>query len=317
MLTEEEIKKTDLYGDLVAAAGEDSVRVNEPLSLHTTFRIGGPADIFVYVKDTAVMLSLLRLLRQAGEDFFILGNGSNLLVSDEGFRGVILCTAKGMREARVDVSSSVMTVGAGMMLSEAVTLARANSLDGLSFASGIPGTVGGALVMNAGAFGSEMKDVVTEAYAIDLDTEFPTEIKLDAPALDFHYRGSIAERRHLVFTGAKMRLFPGDQAAITARMEELAASRREKQPLEYPSAGSTFKRPEGYFAGKLIMEAGLKGYSIGGAQVAEKHCGFVVNRGGATADDVYRLMREIEERVFEDSGVRLSPEILFLGAFGD
>ena len=306
-----------LHKKLNEIAGEGNALRNEIMSGHTTFRIGGPADHFVRVKDKETLLELVSFLRLNDEPFFVLGNGSNLLVSDRGIRGVVLHMASGLRELEIDPETGDVYAGAGLLLSEVVAACAKESLDGLTFASGIPGTVGGALVMNAGAYGSEMTDVVVSADAIDLDADTPLEITLSHDELGFHYRGSVTERRNLIFTGTRLKLYKGDEKLIRERIEELSKERRSKQPLEYPSAGSTFKRPEGHFAGKLIMDAGLRGYREGDAEVSEKHCGFVVNRGKATAADVRRLMDGVKSKVLDAFGVTLEPEILFVGEFDE
>ena len=240
--------------------------------------------------------------------FFVLGNGSNLLVNDTGYRGIILQT--GSRMNSISVQGDHIFAKAGATLAQVARAAMEQGLTGLEFASGIPGTVGGGVVMNAGAYGGEMSQVVTQVNVVSREGEL---LELDNGTMEFGYRTSIIRQSPFIVTEVTFRLEPGDRSVIKGKMEELAARRREKQPLEYPSAGSTFKRPEGYFAGKLIMEAGLKGFRIGGACVSEKHCGFVVNTGNATARDVRDVITEIQARVRRQFRVELEPEIVFLG----
>ena len=242
--------------------------------------------------------------------YFILGNGSNLLVGDRGFRGFVINIMDNMNDIKVD--GGIIKAQAGAMLIKVSRAARDNSLTGLEFASGIPGTIGGAIYMNAGAYGGEMKDVVIQVTAMDAEGEIYT---FGTDELEFSYRHSVIQQRDLIVLDVTMKLAAGDQKIIDDRMSELAVARRTKQPLEYPSAGSTFKRPEGYFAGKLIMDAGLRGYRVGDAQVSEKHCGFVVNRGNATADDVIKLIDDVKAKVSEEYDVVLEPEVRMIGEF--
>lgn len=295
---------------LTRAVGEDRILTNESMSRHTTFRIGGPADVFAVPRTVEEAAEIVRICREQGVPYYVIGNGSNLLVSDAGCRGVILQLYKNLSE--IAVEGDTMTVQAGAMLSVMAKRALEYGLAGFEFASGIPGTVGGAVVMNAGAYGGEMKDVLEEVTVLTADGAVKT---VPAAELELGYRHSVIPERDWIVLGAKLRLQKGDPKQIGARMEELRQQRVAKQPLDLPSAGSTFKRPEGNFAGKLIMEAGLRGFSVGDAQVSEKHCGFVVNKGKATAADVYRLIREVTARVREHSGVTLEPEVKLLGEF--
>ena len=300
----------DLYRELCAAAGTEAVLVNEPMSRHTTFRIGGPADYFVMPSENGQIRDVIRMCREQAVPYYVMGNGSNLLVGDRGFRGVIIQIGRNM--SRIDVAGTRIRVQAGALLSKVASAALEASLAGMEFASGIPGTLGGALRMNAGAYGGEMKDIVRGAEVLTAEGEIRQLL------VDEHSRAlrtSVIARNDYVALGAELSLEPGDPKEIRAKMEELKRRRIEKQPLEYGSAGSTFKRPEGHFAGKLIEEAGLRGYTVGGAQVSEKHCGFVINRGGATAADVMQLMRDVTERVKENSGVTLEPEVKRIGEF--
>ena len=286
----------------------DNIHLQEPMAGHTTFRIGGPADCFVQLEDEEQLRKVRRYLGLAGVPFFVLGNGSNLLVDDAGYRGVVLQIGQKMSD--ISVQGCHIIAKAGATLRQVAAAALEHGLAGFEFASGIPGTVGGGVVMNAGAYGGEMSQVVNQVRVVSKEGE---SMELDNDTMEFRYRGSVIRGSAFTVTEVTFRLEPGDREAIRAKMEELAARRREKQPLEYPSAGSTFKRPEGHFAGKLIMEAGFAGYRIGGAQVSETHCGFVINTGDATARDVRALIEEIQARVKERFRVDLEPEIVFLG----
>ncbi len=289
---------------------EERLHLNEPMSRHTTFRVGGEAKVLAEIENADELVTLLSYLKKVDEPYFIKGNGSNLLVSDKGYDGVI--PELGSRFSSVTVQGEMITAEAGALMSQIAQTACKEGLTGLEFASGIPGTIGGGVVMNAGAYDGELKDVITSVTVLNEDGEFWT---LDNRDMEFGYRTSVIRKRPFVVTSVTMRLRKGDPEAISSRMEELNRRRREKQPLEYPSAGSTFKRPEGYFAGKLIMDAGLRGFSIGGAAVSEKHCGFVINRGNATASDVYEVICEVRERVKDRFGVELEPEVIMLGDF--
>ena len=300
----------NIYDKVVDIVGEENVHTDEPMSRHTTFRIGGNADYFVKPGNADEVAAVIVVCREYNIPYFILGNGSNLLVSDDGYRGMIINIMDNMDSVTVD--GRIITAQAGAMLVRVSVMARDNALTGLEFASGIPGTIGGAVYMNAGAYGGEMKNVVKTVRAID---EYGRIYELDSEKMDFSYRHSIVEERKLIVLEVTLELEHGSREAIDDRMKELAEARRSKQPLEYPSAGSTFKRPEGYFAGKLIMDAGLRGYSVGGAQVAEKHCGFVINKGGAPASDVVELIRDVQHDVDDKFGVTLEPEVKMLGEF--
>lgn len=290
--------------------GEAKVLTEEPMASHTTFRIGGPADYYVMPETTEELAEVIKLCKEENFPYFILGNGSNLLVGDKGFRGVVIQLYKNFDGIRID--GTKVTAKAGAMLIRAAKEAGKAGLTGLEFASGIPGTIGGAMVMNAGAYGGEMKDVVSEVKVLTKEGEIRT---LTAKDMQFRYRGSVIEDQGYIVLEAVMQLKEGNLTEIQSRMEELSAQRKAKQPIEYPSAGSTFKRPEGYFAGKLIMDAGLRGFSVGGAQVSEKHCGFVINAGGATAADVMQLMKEVSDKVEAQFGVPLEPEVKRIGEF--
>lgn len=281
----------------------------EPMSRHTTFRIGGPARYFISPAGEEDLAAVLRVCRENRIPWRILGNGSNLLVSDSGCEGVVISTE---RFCRGQVEGSEVRAGAGMLLSRAAHLALEHSLTGMEFAAGIPGSAGGALVMNAGAYGSEMKNILKEARVMTPEGDV---LVLPAEELELGYRTSCIPSRGYIVLEAVFGLTAGDHAAIEAQMKDLAARRKDKQPLEYPSAGSTFKRPAGYFAGRLIEDAGLRGYQMGGAQVSEKHCGFVINSGNATAADVMGLCSHVKEAVKACSGVELEMEVKRWGEF--
>ena len=301
---------TSMYEYIRTIVPEERLLFHEPMSRHTTFRVGGEAECMAVVETKEELSKLVSYLGRIGQDYFVLGNGSNLLVGDKGYRGIIV--KLGPRLSAVGVEKNHIAAGAGVLLSKVASVARDAGLSGLEFAAGIPGSLGGAIVMNAGAYGGEMKQVVQMVRVMDKEGEILT---LDNDTMEFGYRTSIIRDRPFIVLGVVLKLTPGDKEEISARMEELMKQRKSKQPLEYPSAGSTFKRPEGYYAGKLIMDAGLRGYRIGGAQVSEKHCGFVVNAGGATAADIREVIEEVQERVKDRFHVRLEPEVIFLGDF--
>lgn len=285
------------------------VRINEPMKAHTSFKVGGPADWFVMPETKEELFAVLDICRRADLPWYMLGNGSNLLISDSGLRGVVISTKK---FDRLDPCDTTLRVGAGVLLSRAAAAALKEGLTGLEFAAGIPGTVGGAVVMNAGAYGSEMKDVLKQVTVLDREG---TVLTLSPEELKMGYRTSrIPDEGYLVLE-AEFLLNKGDKDAIKEQMDELAAKRREKQPLEYPSAGSTFKRPAGHFAGKLIEDAGLKGFTVGGAAVSDKHAGFVINKGGASAADIASLCRQVQAEVLKQTGIQLELEIRLLGDF--
>ena len=302
--------KEEMRQKFIEIFGNNRVLFDEPMSQHTTFRIGGPADVFVMPENYEQIREVLRLCKEEKLPFFVLGNGSNLLVSDSGYRGVIIQMDRNMEEIRLD--GEEIHACAGALLSSVAVAARNASLTGFEFAGGIPGTIGGAAVMNAGAYGGELKDVLKEVTVMTREGEILT---IPADKLEMGYRTSIIKTAGYLVLEAVISLKKGDEQKIRAVMKELSERRTEKQPLDYPSAGSTFKRPEGYFAGKLIMDSGLRGYRAGGAQVSEKHCGFVINAGGATAEDVRSLMDHVIRVVREKYGVTLEPEVKFLGDF--
>ena len=282
----------------------------EPMSRHTSFRTGGEADCLLQIRSVEQLQRILSYLRKTGNEYFLLGNGTNLLVSDRGYQGVVLQIGGGL--SGISIEGEKIRVQAGALLSKTAKAAMDAGLAGLEFASGIPGSVGGGIVMNAGAYDGEMKQIVEQVTVLNEDGEL---MELDCDTMEFGYRTSVIRNRSFVVVEALLSLQKGDPEQILAKMADFAQRRRAKQPLEYPSAGSTFKRPEGYFAGKLIMDSGMRGRRVGGAQVSEKHCGFIVNTGNATSEDVAELMIEVQERVKERFGVMLEPEIVKLGKF--
>ena len=283
---------------------------HQPMKEYTTFRVGGEAECLIMIQQEEELAKLIPYLNRIEQDYFILGNGSNLLVGDKGYRGIVLKFDGEMEQ--ITVNGTHVTAKAGALLSKVAVTARDNGLTGLEFAAGIPGSIGGGIVMNAGAYDGEMKQVVESVRVMDCDGQINV---LDNDTMEFGYRTSIIKNRPFIVLEVVLRLAEGDREQIGARMEELMQLRRSKQPLEYPSAGSTFKRPEGYYAGKLIMDAGLRGYRIGGAQVADKHCGFIINTGKATAADIREVIEEVQQRVRERFHVSLEPEVVFLGDF--
>ena len=279
---------------------------NELMTCHTTFNIGGPADLFVEVSDVNKLPEILKVIKEEGLPVTVIGKGSNLLVSDNGVDGVVLCIC----DEAIKVDGLEIECAAGLRLTKLCLAAKNSSLSGLEFACGIPGTVGGAVFMNAGAYGGEINDVLVSCTSVDLDGNVKVRRKEE---LKHGYRTSIYKDNNEIIISAKFSLQTGDSEQIRARMEELLSKRKQKQPLEFPSAGSTFKRPEGYFAGTLIEECGLKGRSVGGAEVSVKHAGFVINKGGATCDDVENLIKLIKSTVLKEKGVELETEVIRLG----
>ena len=288
----------------------ENIHIQEVMAAHTTFRVGGPADCLVELENVQQLQNIQHYLHLVGIPYVILGNGSNVLVSDEGYRGVVLQVANRMN--RITVEGNRIVAQAGALMSQVAKAALENGLTGMEFASGIPGTVGGGVVMNAGAYGGEMSQNVTSVTVVNGKGEI---MELENESMEFGYRYSTIRNQPFTVTEVSFELKPGEKDAIKATMDDLSARRREKQPLEYPSAGSTFKRPEGHFAGELIMNAGLRGFQIGGAKVSDKHCGFVINAGNATAADIMALIREVQMCVKEKFHVDLEPEVVFLGKF--
>lgn len=298
-----------LLRELESVLEKEQILREEPMSRHTTFRTGGPADILLTPKESQIA-EVREILRKHQIPVTIIGNGSNLLVGDKGIRGAVIEVGKQMQDVRAD--GDCVTAGAGALLPKVAQEAYSYGLSGMEFAAGIPGSVGGAMVMNAGAYGGEMKDIVTKVKVMTSRGEI---LELDTAQMDFGYRHScIIEKEYFVLE-ASFLLHPADRRIIRQKMDELRDKRVSKQPLEYPSAGSTFKRPEGYYAGKLIMDAGLAGYTVGGAQVSGKHCGFVINSNHATAADVLGVIRHVQKTVKEQFGVELETEVKMLGEF--
>lgn len=300
--------KKEWMNQLSSIVVNGRVCTEEPMSQHTTFKTGGMVDVFVEPFGIEELKETIKLLK--GEPFYLIGNGSNLLVSDHGLKGVALHLADGFRE--ITVEGNLITCGAAATLSQIARAALSHSLRGFEFAAGIPGSLGGAIVMNAGAYDGEMKQVVKRVTLMSYEGEI---VEKDAEEMHFSYRHSILKEQPFIVLEAVIALEVGDQTQIKEKMDDLAEKRRRKQPLEYPSAGSTFKRPEGYFAAKLIEDAGLKGFRMGGAQVSPKHAGFVINENNASSADIYALIKEIQKKVKNTSGVAIEPEVICLGEF--
>lgn len=298
----------DIYKELSNIVNEDNVLVNEPMSEHTTFRTGGKADYYVTPSAPGQVVELLRLCEDNNIRYHIHGNGSNVLFADEGYRGVVIGIGKRMSD--ISCEGNVIAAQAGTTLSALAAAAADRSLAGLEFASGIPGTFGGAVTMNAGAYGGEMKDVLVSATVCDRKGNIS---ELSNEELELGYRTSIIQKKNYIVLEATLKLMPGNEEDIRAKMKDYNGRRREKQPLEYGSAGSTFKRPEGHFAGQLIEQCGLKGYRVGDAAVSEKHAGFVINIGNATSNDVMAVIRHVQETVRAECGVELETEVKIIG----
>ena len=298
------LKYRDLFEKIYS---ENEIMIDENMSNHIYFKVGGPADILVSPSSINQLLETLKICKENNIPYYIIGNGSNLLVKDGGIRGVVI---KIVNLNKIQSRGNFIKAEAGVLLKDVSKRAVENSLTGFEFACGIPGSVGGAVFMNAGAYDGEIKNVIKEAEVIDQNGNL---IFLDKEQLELGYRTSKVMKENYVVVSALFQLEEGNEEKIQGRVDELTAKREEKQPLEYPSAGSTFKRPEGYFAGKLIQDAGLKGYSIGGAAVSSKHSGFVINKGGATAKDILDLIAHIQKEVKDQFGVDLYPEVRILG----
>ncbi|MBO5081911.1 MAG: UDP-N-acetylmuramate dehydrogenase [Lachnospiraceae bacterium] len=303
--------KTEVYKQLSELLPLAEILYDEPMSKHTTFRVGGAADVFVRIASEEQLKVLIPELVKSEIPYYVIGKGSNLLVGDKGFRGVVIQLDEAFE--KIKVNNNIVTACAGASMAKIAKTALQNSLTGFEFAAGIPGCVGGGVIMNAGAYGGEMKDVVSKVRVLCKDgniKEYTNE------AMSFGYRFSALKNKpEYIVLEVEIILEPGNEEEILAKMQDLAKRRKDKQPLEYPSAGSTFKRPEGYFAGKLIGDAGLSGYSVGDAEVSEKHNGFVINRGNATAADVRTLIETIQCKVYEQFGVNLEREVIYLGEF--
>lgn len=299
----------ELLKKLEQILNENQIKINEPLDRHTTFRVGGPADLYLAPEEIGLS-AVMRILSEEKMHVTVIGNGSNLLIGDKGIRGAVVEIGRQMSEIFVD--GEYVRAKAGAFLSNTAQKAYQNGLSGLEFAAGIPGSVGGAIVMNAGAYGGEMKDIVDYVKVLSRNGEI---LKLSNAQMEFGYRNSCVLKNEYLVLEAAFKLKKSDPAEIGKKMDSLREQRRSKQPLEYPSAGSTFKRPEGYFAGKLIMDAGLSGYTVGGAKVSEKHCGFVVNYKDASSADILAVIRHVQKTVKERFGVDLQTEVKMLGEF--
>lgn len=323
---EEQVMCKTIYGDIYTKlediTGSSHIRADEPMSRHTTFRTGGKASIFVETINITQLKETLNVVAKYNVPYFVLGNGSNVLVRDEGYEGVIIKLADSFNDTLLyderDISYKEIPEGMETLTVSAygqeklVTVAKEVSrrgYTGMEPLSGIPGTIGGAVAMNAGAYGTEINDIIDSAVVMDTRGNIKT---LSREELDLSYRNSVVQSKGLIVLKAVFRLNKGEQQKIDERLKECQNARLEKQPLEYPSAGSTFKRPEGYFAGKLIQDAGLKGYTEGGAQVSEKHCGFVINKNNATASDIIQVINHVRDKVYEEFNVMLEPEIKIL-----
>jgi UDP-N-acetylmuramate dehydrogenase len=290
--------------------GNFNIKHNELMSEHTSFKVGGPADIFIEPKNLEELKKALGFVREHNIPYYVIGNGTNLLIGDKGIRGAIIKVGENF--GAIEITGDEVIAECGVLLSTLSKMVARSTLTGLEFASGIPGYLGGAIAMNAGAYGGEMKDVVEWVEALDGNLELRRYTNSE---MEFIYRKSIVEPRNLIVIRCKMKLKKGNQEEINSTMSDLSLKRKTKQPLHLPSAGSTFKRPPGYYAGKLIEDAGLRGFSIGGAQVSELHCGFVVNKGNATARDVYDLIKHVQQTVFNQFGVMIETEVKMLGEF--
>lgn len=297
----------DILNIISSIVPKENIKTKELLKKHTTFRIGGYADFFVSPENNGQLSKLVKALNDNNIKYYILGNGSNILAPDEGYEGVIIYIGENMSD--IEVSGTKIVAGAGALLSRTAKEALKCSLAGMEFAAGIPGSIGGAVVMNAGAYGGEMRDIIVSATVCDRNGNISI---LTNEELELSYRHSIIEEKEYIVLECEINLKKGKAEDIKAVMDDFSSRRREKQPLEYPSAGSTFKRPTGYFAGKLIEDAGLKGYTVGGAKVSEKHSGFVINTGNATAEDVRSLIKYVSEEVYRQFGVVIEPEVKIL-----
>lgn len=288
---------------------ESRILENESMAKHISFRVGGCADYYVNCTDRKELSSLLSFLTEEGVPHMLIGNGSNLLFRDSGYRGVIIHLEGEFQDC--EVQGDTVIAGSGKLLSSVSSLAAKSGLAGMEFASGIPGSIGGAIYMNAGAYGGEMKDIVTRVWLMSPDGK--EETVRTGTEMEFAYRNSCLQRTGEIVTKVELKLQPEDAEAIQARIAELTEKRVQKQPVNFPSAGSTFKRPAEGYAAALIQESGLKGVSVGGAEVSEKHSGFIINKGGATATDVLQLMELVGKKVYEDSGIHLEPEVRIIG----
>ena len=299
-----------IYEYLIEFIPKENIFLEETMDKHTTFCVGGKVEALIQIENKEQLIKLIPYFNMIEKEYFVLGNGSNLLVSDHGYKGVVIQIGPNM--SNIVSNGTTLTVEAGALLTKVAKCAAANGLSGLEFAAGIPGTLGGAVVMNAGAYNGEMSQVVKSVTLLDIEGNL---LELDVATMEFGYRTSIIRKKPFIVIEVVLELEKGDKNTIINKMDEFNKRRRDKQPLEFPSAGSTFKRPEGYYAGKLIMDAGLCGYGIGGAKVSEKHCGFIINEKNATASDISQLIMEVVERVKNQFGVTLEPEVISLGKF--
>ncbi|WP_346930219.1 UDP-N-acetylmuramate dehydrogenase [Clostridium sp.] len=299
--------KDNFIRSVIDVAGHENVKIDEPMKNHTSFKVGGPADVLVYPSNYEMIKDLINICKENKVDYFILGNGSNLIIRDGGIRGIVI---KLGHINKIVVDENLVSAQCGAKLYSVADQALKNSLSGLEFASGIPGSIGGATAMNAGAYDGEMAKVIESVLVIDNEGNIR---ELNEEELEFGYRNSAILKYGYIVLETRMRLSNGDKALIKERMDELAERRKSKQPLEYASAGSTFKRPEGYFAGKLIQDSGLKGTSVGDAEVSEKHSGFIINKGNATAKNVLDLIEVVKAKVYEKFKVELHTEVRIIG----
>ncbi len=286
-----------------------NVKQNVPLKEYTTFQVGGPADIFITPKHEDALRDLTQLISEINKPYFILGKGSNIIVGDKGYRGIIIYTG---HLDHINIEENEIKAQCGSTLKDIAETAKNHSLTGMEFASGIPGSLGGAVFMNAGAYGGEMNDIIKKVTAYDQNGNKKV---MQKDELNLSYRDSVFQKKDYIIFDALLELQPGNKEKISAKMNKLNQKRKNKQPLEYPSAGSSFKRPANHYTGPLIEKANMKGYQIGGAQVSEKHAGFIINKGNATAKDIVKLIQKIQQEVYQISGVKLKPEPKFLGEF--
>ncbi len=304
--------KEAFYQKLKSIIKDNQIMMEEPLARHTTFEIGGLAQFLVLPETASQVAAAVKLCQEENMPYYIMGNGSNLLVGDKGYQGTVIKLSRAFSKTTIDREQYIVRAQAGVLLSGLAEEAAEQGLAGFEFAAGIPGTLGGAVTMNAGAYDGEIKQSIVKTVVLDQTGGI---LKLNKEELKMGYRKSIIQVNKYIVLEAVFCFSPGNKEDIKNKINELNARRREKQPLEYPSAGSTFKRPAGYFAGKLIMDSGLRGYQVGNAQVSEKHCGFVINKGGATALEVKTLISDVIQIVYNKFGVVLEPEVKFLGEF--
>ena len=301
--------KESTISTLKSILSESDIKLNESMSKHTSFKVGGPADVFITPHTDEQIIDCIKVLRAEKEKYFIMGNGTNLLVSDKGYRGCVIQLYQNYND--ISVFGSNITAKAGALVVRIANEACRNNLSGLEFACGIPGTLGGAVTMNAGAYGAEIVKVVRIVRMLDL--KYMMKCEYASSEMNFSYRHSLVKEHPFIVLEVEMEFMKGQQDIIQKRMDDYKEQRNSKQPLDYPSAGSTFKRPQGHYAGKLIEDAGLKGFQIGGARVSDKHAGFIINTGNASASDILKLMIDVQKKVFDRFHVKLEPEVCFLG----